>query len=429
MTVERWKDRSDVADLPRSGRPQIYGTDERLRVVGFYCQNSPIWAGRWTLRTAEKYLAIKSKKEDEVEGKQPINQEDKVCPISKSTIARILAEQELKPHKSKYFLNITDPDFFPKMESLIELFQNPPKLLYAFDECPGIQILQRLAPDLQTEETKTRLEEFEYIRNGTLDLFVCLDVNNGKMNCEIHSNHRTDTLISYMGNIFKTLPETFSKSEQAHFVLDNLNTHCTYAVCQLVAQYCGITCPSEKELDKMEKRRVWLQSKDKAIVFHYTPFHGSWLNPAEVGIGIISAKCFCESYSSADELHDSIMNYVSFRNENMACRFNWKYTGEGLHEKTVNRLIQQMKNSKIIKTDLRILTKWFQLVSNLLCNYKEKISDRTWKLYKEGFLSKEKEFQEKIDAEEGPIRKTKAQSAINELKEKIFSKLPQINLT
>ena len=50
------------------------------------------------------------------------------------------------------------------MEHLINLYLNPPPNLFFFDECPGIQILKRLIPDLRTDCMKKRLEEFEYIR-------------------------------------------------------------------------------------------------------------------------------------------------------------------------------------------------------------------------------------------------------------------------
>jgi len=408
-TVMRWKNRDKITDLRRSGRPPIYGEEQRLRLTGFYCQVVPAWGGRWSLRTAEKHLSI---------GPGDIGS------LSKSTINRILLSHALKPHRSRYFLNITDPDFFPKMELLIGLFLNRPKNLYAIDESPGIQILQRLVPDLRTEEMKKRLEEFEYIRNGTLDLFLCLDVNNGRMNCEIHSNHSADKFVLFMENHFKSV----SQSEPLHYVLDNLNTHCSYAICQLVAEYSQVPCPSEKELDTMVKRRDWLICNEKRIIFHYTPFHGSWLNPAEVGIGTVSAKCFKESYSSADGLYDAIMGYVDFRNKHMACPFNWKYDGDGLHEKVIKRLTQQIKGREAKTVDLRIMTKQFLLVKNLLYNYNEKISINDWDIFKFEFLSKEEEFQQKIKAEKGPDRKKKAQSALDELKKALIHKLPQPNI-
>ncbi len=395
--VRRWRKRNDAVDLHRSGRPPVFKEKQQLRLIGFYCQTLSKCGGRWSFRAAEYYLNA-----------YPGN----VGSFSKSTINRILLSHSLKPHRSRYFLSITDPDFFPKMESLVPLLLNPPDNLYAFDESPGIQVLQRLVPNLQTEGTKTRLEEFEYIRNGTLDLFLCLDVNTGKMKCEIHSDHCTETLVGYMTNHFKQAP----KSEPLHYILDNLNTHCNYAICTLVAKYSKVKCPPENLLDNMEKRRKWLENKDKRIIFHFTPFHGSWLNPAEVGISIISAKCFNESYSCAEELRESIMNCVEFRNEFMASPFNWKYKGEDLHEKAVKRFTQQLNSSESEKTELRILTKQFLLMKNLLYDYKQKVSSKNWERFKAAFSIKEDVFMKKIADEEGPKRKKKAKSAITELK-------------
>lgn len=301
---------------------------------------------------------------------------------------------------------------------------NPPKNLFAFDESPGIQVLQRLVPNLRTERTKTRLEEFEYIRNGTLDLFLCLDVNTGTMKCEIHSDHCTETLVGFMANHFKQTPQ----SETLHYILDNLNTHCSYAICTLVAKYSKVKCPPESELNNMENRRKWLESNDKRIIFHFTPFHGSWLNPAEVGISIISAKCFNESYSCAEEMHESIMTCVEFRNRFMASPFDWKYKGDDLHEKAVKRFTQQINSAEVEKTELRILTKQFLLMRNLLRDYKQKISDKYWGRFKTAYLRKEDIFMKKVADEEGPIRKKKAQWAINELKKALDEFLPHLKL-
>ena len=145
-TVCKWNERNAINDKPRSGRPLVYEKEIQLKLIAFYCQTTPLpGCGRWTLRWAEKCL-----KEDS----NPVG-----IPLSHSTIGRILNKHSLKPHLSKYFLHITDPDFFPKMEKIIPLYLNPPKYLYCFDECPGIQILQRLAPDMRTDEMRIRLED------------------------------------------------------------------------------------------------------------------------------------------------------------------------------------------------------------------------------------------------------------------------------
>lgn len=57
----------------------------------------------------------------------------------------------LKPHRNRYFLQITDPDFFPKREHLILIYQNPPEYLFCFDESTCLQAKARFAPDLPVQ--------------------------------------------------------------------------------------------------------------------------------------------------------------------------------------------------------------------------------------------------------------------------------------
>jgi len=165
-TVHRWilrsKTTGDLHDRPRPGRPaRLYSEEAKLRIVAFYCQTQPLPdCGRWSLRWAARHLEANPTRV----GVSP----------SKSTLHRVLQNNRLKPHQSRYFLHITDPDFFPKMEHLVGLYRNPPRHLFFFDECPGIQVIKRLTPDLRTESMRQRLKEFEYIRNGTLDVFAFL---------------------------------------------------------------------------------------------------------------------------------------------------------------------------------------------------------------------------------------------------------------
>lgn len=117
--TSRWSQRSNIYDNLRSGRPLIYDEATQLKTIGFYCQTTPLSdCGRWSLRMAGKYIE---------------NDSDLIgLPTSHSTIHRLLKKHNLKPHRSKYFLHITDPDFFPKMESLVQLYKNSPEYLFLF---------------------------------------------------------------------------------------------------------------------------------------------------------------------------------------------------------------------------------------------------------------------------------------------------------
>ena len=359
-TVRRWITRDELQDMPRTGRPAIYSQSMRLSLIGFYCQTRPFsGCGRWTLRLAEKYL----EKHVSVIG----------AAIPKSTIHRILQTNNLKPHRSTYFLHISDPDFFPKMNHLIALYLNPPKHLYCFDECPGIQVLQRLSPDLQTERMKMRLEEFEYIRNGTIDVLAFYSVNTGKIYTECRGNHTKETLVEVFESHLKIAPQ----NEPLHYIMDNLNSHCCYELCELIANYSNVDCPSEKELNNMKKRKEWLMADNKRIIFHYTPFHGSWLNQVEIWFGILNAKCLRESYSSPEAMYKAINEYSELWNTLLAKPINWKYTGEGLPEKAVKRFIQ-MLNTPIENMDVRFAVKQLKLLANIINDYWHEIPTLIW---------------------------------------------------
>jgi len=345
--------------MPRTGRPLIYGQSTRLSLIGFYCQSQPFSeCGRWTLRLAEKYL---EKHSDILE-----------VAISKSSIHRILQANNLKPHRSAYFLHISDPDFFPKMNHLIKLYLNPPEYLYCFDECPGIQVLQRLSPDLRTEEMKMRLEEFEYIRNGTIDVLAFYSVNTGKVYAECQPNHTKETLVEVFEKHLKIAPE----NKPLHYIMDNLNSHCCYELCRLIAKYSNIDCPPEKELHNMGKRREWLMTGNKRIIFHYTPFHGSWLNQVEIWFGILNAKCLHESYSSPDVMYKTINEFHELWNTLLAKPINWEYTGKGLLEKVVKRFIKMLNSAE--NMDVRFTVKQLKLMVNIINDYWHEIPATIW---------------------------------------------------
>ncbi len=202
--MEKWtvrqQDEPIIWDKARSGRNCIYTDADENRIIAFYCQTKQLpkcACGKWTLRKAEQKLL---KYPDEV-GISP----------SKSTIHRILNKHHLKPHRKKYFLHISDPDFFPKMDHILYLRKNPPKNLFSFDECSGIQVLLRLAQDLFMSKSKDRislwLEEFEYIRNGTVDLLAFLDVNSGDVSCRCYATHGGEILSAIFRDHVVALPE------------------------------------------------------------------------------------------------------------------------------------------------------------------------------------------------------------------------------
>jgi transposase len=323
-----------------------------------------------------------------------------------------LQSNRLKPHQSRYFLHITDPDFFPKMEHLVSLYRNPPQNLIFFDECPGIQVLKRLTPDLQTEGMRKRLEEFEYIRNGTLDVLAFLHHADGKVYLECQANHKTDTFLA----VFRRHVNRFRQTEPLHYVMDNLSSHRGYPFCRLVAELSGVACPPEHQLRNTDKRVEWLAGEDKRIVIHYTPYHGSWLNWIEFWFGIMGRKVLGESFGSPNALKAALEAFEADWNMFLAHPFQWSYDGSGLHEKAVSRFTKMLRQSAT-QIELRILTKQLMLLTNLLRDYSLEVSRESWEEFSTVLHSQSDAITGIIQGEEGPLRKQKAQQAITSLNE------------
>jgi transposase len=298
------------------------------------------------------------------------------------------------------------------MEHLVGLYRNPPANLFFFDECPGIQILKRLTPDLQTEAMRKRLEEFEYIRHGTLDVLAFLHHADGKVYLECQANHKTDTFLAVFRRHANEAPQT----EPLHYVMDNLSSHRGYPFCQLVAELSDIECPAQQMLNTLDKRVQWLAREDKRIVIHYTPYHGSWLNWIEFWFGIMGRKVLGESYGSPDGLKAALEAFTLDWNTLLAHPFKWSYDGSGLHQKAVNRFTK-MLHCSAAQMELRILTKQMKLLTNLLGDYVSEVPKETWEQFSEALRSESDTITDLIQSEEGPQRKLNAQQALTNLNE------------
>ena len=418
-TVNRWIERveSDMEfkDKPRHGRPPVYDDAVRHRAVAFYCQTTPLPGnGHWTLRWDEKQFEITP----ELVGAM----------LSRSTIWRILNSQNLKPHRRKYFLQITDPDFFPKMEHIIQVYKTRKNNLFCYDECTGIQVLLRIAPDVHPEmsekKKKAWLEEFEYIRNGTIDLLAFIDVHNGKVNVECKPDHTKETFLSVFEQHVAGVRVSQDEDEIIDYIMDNLASHYSYEFCELVAKLSNVPCPDKSDLKTGELRRKWLQSEEKRIVIHFTPFHGSWLNMIEIWFGILGAKCLKESYSSPDQLIRTIYSFAEIWNTLFAHAFNWGYDGTGLHEKVVNRFIKFLYRSSE-KLQIKFLTKQMLLMVNMIEQYWDKVPIKDWQKLLGLLLDKEMGPRDCIDKDEKPRRKIKAREALETLLVALSKRLAQ----
>ena len=86
----------------------------------------------------------------------------------------------------------------------------------------------------------------------------------------------------------------------------NLNTH-TY---KALVETFGI----------LEANRVL-----RRVCFHHTPVHASWLNMAEIEIGVLSRQCLRRHIPSVPSLQSQLTAWQSFRNA-QAAKIHWSFS-------------------------------------------------------------------------------------------------------
>ena len=365
-TIFVWKKRFQAGDgilgKPRSGRPPTIPPEVNYRLLAFYCQHDPLpGCSRWSIRWAETYLHK--------------HQEILQCTISRSSIHRFLKSNALRPYRNKYFLQICDPQFFPKMEKIIKAYKRAYPYLFCLDECTGLQALERKAPRLPARGDCPEYLEPEYVRHGTVSILSILQVANGQVFTDCIPDHTSSTIIS---SVKKHILQ-YEKSAELHYICDNYASHSTEEFCSGIAELCSIDLPT---LKTQQDRRQWLESSEKRIVFHFLPTHGSWLNLIEIWFGILQQKALKdESFISNTDLKNRIISYTATWNNDFAHPFKFSYTGEGLHEKVISRFTKwiQMQSPQLT---VQFLGKQLNLMTNLATSYWAKAKKKAWNALK-----------------------------------------------
>ena len=382
----------DAPRLPRS--PLTF--EQQCTLIAFYCQSTPPpGMQRWTLRTA----AGKINADPALLGRT----------VHPSTIGRVLARNQMRPHRSAYFLHIRDPMFFEKMHHVLAVYAKESNRVFCFDECPNIQAISRSGPDVPEPNGSTSLE-FVYQRNGTIDLFGFLHVSTGRVSAYCRPSHETATLIE----VFTAHVRSQPAAEQLHYICDNLSPHFNEDFCKAVAKLCELPCPSAKDLSTGEKRRQWLQREDKRLAIHFLPFHGSWLNQVEVWFGLLRRYTLVGSwFGSVDALISSILAFAGTWNEHLAHPFNFRYEGKGLENVVLRRFSRILSQGpeKLAQLDSKFLADLSLLCVRLIDHHRQNVSHDDWNTLAEAVKARKPELDEIIAAETGPKRQPRARKA------------------
>ncbi len=326
-----------LSDAPRSGSREKFTAEQVTQVLAVACEppeksNRPI--GSWSHRELVDEVVMR----------------DIVKSISKSHVGNLLNQMDLKPHKSRYWLNTKEKDptvFRQQVELVCQTYQQAPERFYSenirtisVDEMCGIQALERIAPSLPMRPGQPERIEFEYKRHGTLCLIGNWDVVLGKMIAPTIGRTRTE--FDFAWHIHDSI--AIDPDAKWKFVLDNLNTHCSESLVRLVANIDGIPKDTLGKkgrygiLKSVATRREFLANSNHRVSFVYVPKHSSWLNQIETIFGIVTRRAIKRAdFTSLDALKSRLQQFIEYFNQTYAKPFNWTYTGRPTNTKQVEK--------------------------------------------------------------------------------------------
>jgi len=255
-------------DRPRPGKEPTITPEAKAWLVSLACRKAKelgypheLWTTRLLARHAREHGAAAG--------------HECLANLVQGTVCKILGQEEIKPHKVRYYLERRDAEFEQKMAEVLCVYREvqmlkkaaakakkkakkpgKPVTIVSYDEKPGIQAIATTAPDLPpvpgTYATFAR--DYEYKRHGTLSLLAGIDLLTGKVHALVRERHRSREFIEFL----KLLDAAYPASTAIKLILDNHSAHIS------------------------RETQAWLAAQPAGrFEFTFTPKHGSWLNLIE----------------------------------------------------------------------------------------------------------------------------------------------------
>jgi transposase len=298
--------RSALRDLPRRGRPPRISAEAKAWLVSVACtkpKDLGYAAETWTTRELARHV----RKHCLGSGYPSLSH------LSRGTVSKVLTRSEVKPHKIQYYLGRRDLEFDLKMVQVLLTYKEvemirtsdpkakeaPYVAVLSYDEGPGIQAIQNVAPDLPPVPGRHPSigRDYEYKRHGVVSLLAAIDLVSGHVHGDVQDRHRSAEFTDFL----KKLDSFYAPDIKIRMILDNHSSH----------------------ISKETKR--YLATVPNRFEFIFTPTHGSWLNIIETFFSK-ATRSFLRALrvKSKSELKERILKYIDELNQ-MPVIFKWKY--------------------------------------------------------------------------------------------------------
>lgn len=285
-----------LRDVARPGAPRKYQALQQAEVVALACTPAPAGQKRWTVTTLTAAA----------------RQRPQLGTVSRETIRRWLKKNVLKPwRKAMWCIGQITTEYRERMYALCDLYArpyDPQEPVVCLDE-KSKQLLACSRQELAAKPGKIAKQDYEYRRKGTRNIFMAVEPKGGQRAAAVTARRTKVDFVRFVQELMNTL---YAGARKVHLVLDNLNTH-------FRTSFEEVLGPAAASL---------LQR----LEFHYTPKHASWLNMAELEIGIMEKQCTGRRLDSEKLLTSEVAIWQQRRNEQKR-GIDWKFTRQKADEK------------------------------------------------------------------------------------------------
>ena len=172
------------------------------------------------------------------------------------------------------------------------------------------QLLQQTRSPITLQPGRCAKQDYEYKRAGTRNIFVAIEPKGKRRFVEVTVRRTKSDFVAFVKTL---LEKVYATALTVHLVLDNLNTHFRQTFVDVLGEPVATAL-----LERVE--------------FHHTPKHASWLNMAEIEIGIMDRQCTGQRFATAPLLQTEVQQWQQRRNDE-GRGIEWKFTQQDADRK------------------------------------------------------------------------------------------------
>jgi len=199
------------------------------------------------------------------------------------------------------------------MEGVLALYArpyDPREPVLCFDE-KSKELRQETRKVQRTKHGTPRRRDYEYKRNGTANIFLTVEPKGGYRTTRVTKRRTRPDFARELRRIVAL--SCYQKARKLHIVLDNLNTHTEQS---LIGTF------GEEETARIMRK----------VEFHHTPKHASWLNMAEIEIGVMTRQAIKGRIGTKQKLRAALRAWRRRRNR-IHATINWTFTKRDARKK------------------------------------------------------------------------------------------------